>query len=162
MVGFPHSCNFWAPSPCNLGFGWIHVDPKSGFIFRPPFWWIPRSLPNLKSLWLVPASASASRTVRPFVVTSCAEDKTLINDWADVREICELCPNLEWLSLSRTRLDTRLATGWAGRQLDLVGLGMMHALKGSRGLVRMVRMVRNCSEWSENCQNDQNGSEWFL
>lgn len=46
-------------------------------------WAVDWSLPNLKSLWL---------------------DKTLINDWADVREICELCPNLEWLSLSRTRL----------------------------------------------------------
>jgi len=41
------------------------------------------SLPNLKSLWL---------------------DKTLIDDWADVAAICELCPNLEWLSLSRTRM----------------------------------------------------------
>lgn len=41
------------------------------------------SFPNLKSLWL---------------------DKTLISEWADVAAICELCPNLEWLSLSRTRL----------------------------------------------------------
>eukprot|EP00439_Symbiodinium_sp_Y106_P071917 s552_g13.t1 len=41
------------------------------------------SLPNLKSLWL---------------------DKTLICEWAEVAAICELCPNLEWLSLSRTRL----------------------------------------------------------
>mmetsp|Transcript_11488 Transcript_11488/g.35574 ORF Transcript_11488/g.35574 Transcript_11488/m.35574 type:complete len:617 (-) Transcript_11488:32-1882(-) len=41
------------------------------------------SLPNLKSLWL---------------------DKTMLNDWADVVAICELCPQLEWLSLARTRL----------------------------------------------------------
>lgn len=40
-------------------------------------------LPNLKSLWL---------------------DKTLLNDWADIAAICELCPQLEWLSLSKTRL----------------------------------------------------------
>lgn len=40
------------------------------------------SLPNLKSLWL---------------------DKTLIEDWSDVMAICELCPQLEWLSLVRTR-----------------------------------------------------------
>ena len=30
------------------------------------------------------------------------EDKTLIDDWADLAAICELCPHLEWLSLSRT------------------------------------------------------------
>mmetsp|Transcript_70973 Transcript_70973/g.129926 ORF Transcript_70973/g.129926 Transcript_70973/m.129926 type:complete len:628 (-) Transcript_70973:103-1986(-) len=41
------------------------------------------SLPNLKSLWL---------------------DKTLLCDWADVVAICELCPQLEWLSLAKTRL----------------------------------------------------------
>jgi len=41
------------------------------------------SLPNLKSLWL---------------------DKCLIADWADAAAICELCPQLEWLSLTRTRL----------------------------------------------------------
>lgn len=40
-------------------------------------------LPNLKSLWL---------------------DKTLLCDWADVVAICELCPQLEWLSLAKTRL----------------------------------------------------------
>mmetsp|Transcript_89773 Transcript_89773/g.159610 ORF Transcript_89773/g.159610 Transcript_89773/m.159610 type:complete len:615 (+) Transcript_89773:65-1909(+) len=40
------------------------------------------SLPSLKSLWL---------------------DKSLLDDWADVKAICELCPHLEWLSLSRTR-----------------------------------------------------------
>ena len=31
-----------------------------------------------------------------------SKDKTLISDWADVAAICELCPNLEWLSLSRS------------------------------------------------------------
>lgn len=41
-------------------------------------------LPNCKSLWL---------------------DKTLLRDWADIPAICELCPQLEWLSLARTRLD---------------------------------------------------------
>lgn len=41
------------------------------------------SLPNLKSFWL---------------------DKTLLGDWADVVSICELCPQLEWLSLAKTRL----------------------------------------------------------
>eukprot|EP00438_Fugacium_kawagutii_P013174 Skav230170 [mRNA] locus=scaffold196:7948:19347:- [translate_table: standard] len=35
------------------------------------------------------------------VVLFCLKDKTLLNDWADVAAICELCPNLEWLSLSR-------------------------------------------------------------
>jgi len=41
------------------------------------------SLPSLRSLWL---------------------DKCLLDEWADVVAICELCPHLEWLSLSRTRL----------------------------------------------------------
>lgn len=41
------------------------------------------SLPNLRSLWL---------------------DKTLIHHWGDVVTICELCPQLEWLSLARTRM----------------------------------------------------------
>jgi len=41
------------------------------------------SLPNLKSLWL---------------------DKTLLSDWADIIAICELCPQLEWLSLAKNRL----------------------------------------------------------
>jgi len=41
------------------------------------------SLPNLKSMWL---------------------DKTPMTDWADVAAICELCPNLEWLSLAKVRL----------------------------------------------------------
>lgn len=41
------------------------------------------SLPSLKSLWL---------------------DKTLLRDWRDVAAICERCPQLEWLSLARTRL----------------------------------------------------------
>mmetsp|Transcript_74970 Transcript_74970/g.160526 ORF Transcript_74970/g.160526 Transcript_74970/m.160526 type:complete len:645 (+) Transcript_74970:52-1986(+) len=40
-------------------------------------------LPNLKSLWL---------------------DKTLLQDWSDIMAICELCPQLEWLSLAKTRL----------------------------------------------------------
>jgi hypothetical protein len=48
------------------------------------------SLPNLKSLWL---------------------DKTLLRDWADVMAICELCPQLEWLSLAKTRLDPVPADG---------------------------------------------------
>ena len=107
------------------------------------FWWIPRSLPNLKSLWLVPASASASRTVA--FVKKCPEDKTLINDWADVREICELCPNLEWLSLSRT------ATG-----LALLGDARFRAFRDHGGwsewseigengpkIIRMIRMDQN-------------------
>jgi hypothetical protein len=41
------------------------------------------SLPNLKSLWL---------------------DKTLLSDWEDVMAILELCPQLEWLSLAKTRM----------------------------------------------------------
>mmetsp|Transcript_34139 Transcript_34139/g.61436 ORF Transcript_34139/g.61436 Transcript_34139/m.61436 type:complete len:622 (-) Transcript_34139:53-1918(-) len=48
------------------------------------------SLPNLKSLWL---------------------DKTLITDWEEVFSICELCPCLEWLSLSRTRMKPLPPTG---------------------------------------------------
>lgn len=31
-------------------------------------------------------------------------DNTLLCDWADVAAICELCPNLEWLSLSKTKM----------------------------------------------------------
>ena len=110
------------------------------------FWWIPRSLPNLKSLWLVPASASASRTVA--FVKKCPEDKTLINDWADVREICELCPNLEWLSLSRT-------LGYLGPLVGLALLGDDARFRdggwsewseiGENGpkIIRMIRMDQN-------------------
>merc|ERR1711988_1630466 len=41
------------------------------------------SLPSLRSLWL---------------------DKTLLTEWADILAICELCPQLEWLSLAKNRL----------------------------------------------------------
>jgi len=41
------------------------------------------SLPNLKNLWL---------------------DKTLVDNWGDVKALCELCPILDWLSLARTRM----------------------------------------------------------
>jgi len=41
------------------------------------------SLPNLKSLWL---------------------EKTLIQSWSDLVAICELCPQLQWISLLRTRI----------------------------------------------------------
>eukprot|EP00927_Polykrikos_kofoidii_P065854 TRINITY_DN61571_c0_g1_i1.p1 TRINITY_DN61571_c0_g1~~TRINITY_DN61571_c0_g1_i1.p1 ORF type:complete len:699 (-),score=134.76 TRINITY_DN61571_c0_g1_i1:400-2397(-) len=51
------------------------------------------SLPNLKSLWL---------------------DRTLIDDWSDVVAICEVCPQLEWLSVVRTRIGPlRLVDGGA-------------------------------------------------
>lgn len=49
------------------------------------------SLPNLRSLWL---------------------DKTLLTKWEDIYAICEhLCPNLEWLSLSRNRLQAMPTLG---------------------------------------------------
>jgi len=41
------------------------------------------SLPNLRSLWL---------------------DKSLVQQWGDVAAFCELCPQLQWLSLARTRM----------------------------------------------------------
>lgn len=41
------------------------------------------SLPNCRSLWL---------------------DKTLLTEWAEVVAICELCPQLEWLSLAKNPL----------------------------------------------------------
>lgn len=52
------------------------------------------SLPNTKALWL---------------------DCTLIDDWADVIAFCELCPQLDWLSLTRCRLASPPATPSAPR-----------------------------------------------
>lgn len=50
---------------------------------QPDIWQGDWSLPNLKSLWL---------------------DQTLIEEWSEVVSIMELCPSLEWLSLTKTRL----------------------------------------------------------
>ena len=134
-MGFRKAGHFWAPSP-------IH-NFKSGKKCRPHFggsqgafqisracgWSRPRHLPQGLSL----------------LSKKCPEDKTLINDWADVREICELCPNLEWLSLSRT------ATG-----LALLGDARFRAFRDHGGwsewseigengpkIVRMIRMDQN-------------------
>lgn len=47
-------------------------------------------LPNLKSLWL---------------------DMTPISEWSDVAAFCELCPQLEWLSLTKTRIQPITGVG---------------------------------------------------
>lgn len=60
------------------------ADTLAGSRYPEDVWTGDWCLPNLKSLWL---------------------DKTLIHDWSDVAAICELCPNLMWLSLNRTRLE---------------------------------------------------------
>jgi hypothetical protein len=51
------------------------------------------SLPNCRSLWL---------------------DKTLLTEWAEVVAICELCPQLEWLSLAKNRLRSVPESGILG------------------------------------------------